>query len=387
MTTATRPAPAPPRTRLLPTVLVLAPPALLATGQLYLGIPLVPAVGADWQVPATTATAVLTVFGFGYAAGVLTFGVLVDRLGPRRVMTRGLLAASFATLAVVLAVDPASGYALRALQGFAVGAFPPAAFAYVGAAVPAHRRGVVLSCLTGGFLAAGGLAQLAGQGVVALGSWRLAFAGGAVLLAASALAVRLVLLPDPRRASGTTVARLHVGRELRGLYAAAFTLLIAFVTVYTGLQLAGRESLPLLRLCAVPAVLVAPFLIGRLPVRPALRAAGGLGTVAVIAAVIAVTGERTSLAGLAFLLFALTLGVAVAAPSLAEAVGLASGSARAFGAGVFNAALLIGASVAGPIATALNGLSTSVFLAAAVTFLGAGAAFCVSRDNFRKDRP
>src|ERR1043165_9002174 len=96
--------------RILPTVLALAPPGLLATGQLYLGIPLVPAVAGDWQVPAAGAMGALTTFGFGYAAGVLVFGLLVDRLGARRVMTYGLLAAALATAAVALAQTLTAGY-------------------------------------------------------------------------------------------------------------------------------------------------------------------------------------------------------------------------------------------------------------------------------------
>ncbi|HEY1175302.1 MAG TPA: MFS transporter [Phytomonospora sp.] len=392
MTTATLPRPAralpaiPTTPRLLPTTLVLAPTALLATGQLYLGIPLVPAVAADWHVRPTAALSALTVFGLGYAAGVIVFGLLIDRLGARRVMTYGLLAAALATAAVTFAGDLSGAYLLRAVQGFTVGAFPPAAFAYIGATVPLPRKGLVLSCLTGGFLAAGGLAQLAGQGVLAVADWRTAFLGGAALMLAAAVAVRLVLRPDAPKAQGAASVRLKITPRLLGLYAAAFTLLVGFVTVYTGLQLTGdADALPWLRLSAVPAVVAVPFLIGRLRTTPAARAALGLGAVAVLTAVLASVTAPTVV--LAVLLFLLMLAVAISAPSLAEAVGAASGNARAFGAGIFNAALLIGASVAAPVATTLNGQSTSAVAAAVVTALGATAALSVSRNHVRKEHP
>lgn len=385
MTTATLPRPVPTSPpvasspRLVRTVLALAPPGLLATGQLYLGIPLVPAVAADWNVPAAAAMSALTTFGLGYAAGVLVFGLLVDRLGARRVMTYGLLIAALATAAVALASNLTAGYVLRGLQGVAVGAFPPAAFAYVGATIPLPRKGLVLSCLTGGFLAAGGIAQLAGQGVLAVADWRAAFVGGAVLMVVTAVVVRLALRPDALRASESR-ARLRITGRLLGLYAAAFTLLVGFVTVYTGLQLSGDvdpETLPWLRLSAVPAVVIVPFFIGRLRTPPVRRAAIGLGLVAAVVGTLAVVSPPTVV--LAALLFLLVLGIAIAAPSLAEAVGAESGQARAFGAGIFNASLLTGASVAAPVATALNGQSTSVALAAVVTVLGATAALSVSR--------
>jgi len=387
MTTATLPRP--PRTepsvaaspRLIRTVLALAPPGLLATGQLYLGIPLVPAVAADWNVPTAAAMSALTTFGLGYAAGVLVFGLLVDRLGARRVMTCGLLIAALATAAVALAPNLTAGYVLRGLQGLAVGAFPPAAFAYVGATIPLPRKGLVLSCLTGGFLAAGGVAQLAGQGVLAVADWRTAFVGGAVLMAVAAVVARLTLRPDALR-PGEPRARLRITGRLLGLYAAAFTLLVGFVTVYTGLQLSDAVApgtLPWLRLSAVPAVVIVPFLIGRLRVAPARRAAAGLGTVAAVVGALAPAEASAPTVVLAVLLFLMVLGIAIAAPSLAEAVGTESGRARAFGAGIFNASLLIGASVAAPVATALNGQSTSVAAAAVVTVLGAAVALSASR--------
>ena len=367
--------------RLVPTVLVLAPPALLASGQLYLGIPLVPSVAAEWGVPATAATSALTTYGFGYAVGVVLFGLLVSRLGARRVMTYGLLAFSVATVAVTFAHDVNAGYALRAVQGLAGGAFPPAAFAYVGATMAPRLRGTVLACLTGGFLGAGSLAQLAGQAAAQV-SWRTAFLGGAALMVAAAVAVRSVLRPDPVRANASGNPRLKATPKLFALYSASFTLLVAFVSVYTALQastVVDHAALPWLRLAALPAVLAMPFLIGRIPLPAPVRAAVGLALVAVVAVVTAVTGAGTPTAALAVLLFALTLGVALAAPSLAEAVGTTSGPARALGSGIFNACLLTGASVAGPVATGLSGLSTSAVLAAGVTAVGAGAAALAAR--------
>nr|BFE78030.1 hypothetical protein GCM10020093_006310 [Planobispora longispora] len=117
----------PPAAALAPlgrTVSVFVLTAVLASGQLYMVIPLLDAMAAGWGVPADGLTWLVTAFGAGYAAGFLLFGPLSDRYGRRRLLSYGLPIAAAATALVAASPDLGTAIALRAVQGVAVATFP-----------------------------------------------------------------------------------------------------------------------------------------------------------------------------------------------------------------------------------------------------------------------
>src|SRR5699024_10195715 len=200
----------------------------------------------DLNVTTDTAAWVSSLFGFGYAAGMLVAGPLSDIVGRRRVAVAGLLAAAVASGIVALAPTFPTLLISRALQGSAAAFFPTVALAYLTERItPAHRT-MSLTATISAFLMAAIVAPLAAAGLAELGGWRAWFVVSAVVLPALAAMNRLVLRPDTGPSAGTTV-----GTELRrlpgllrhtrlaALYLTTLTVMWVYVGVTTLAQLAG----------------------------------------------------------------------------------------------------------------------------------------------------
>lgn len=100
-------------------------------GQLYVTLPLAPALASRWQITTGQAAWVGSAFGFAYAAGFLLLGRLSDRVGRRTVLLFSLLATAVASVLVAVSMHFGMLLAARALQGLVAAAFPPAALALV----------------------------------------------------------------------------------------------------------------------------------------------------------------------------------------------------------------------------------------------------------------
>lgn len=124
--------------RLLMPLLMLS--ALLVVGQLYVALPLVADVADRWHVTLGQASWVGSAFGFAYAAGFLLLGRLSDRYGRRRILLTSLGAMAMASVAVAASSNFAMLLGMRALQGLAASAFPPAVLALVAEVLPPARR-------------------------------------------------------------------------------------------------------------------------------------------------------------------------------------------------------------------------------------------------------
>ncbi|WP_083733263.1 MFS transporter [Actinomadura sp. CNU-125] len=302
------------------TVAALAATALLATSQLYGMIPLLGRAASGWRTDPASLTWLVSVFGFGYAAGFLLFGPLSDRLGRRRVMVGGVAATAVSTALVAAAPSPDAALVLRILQGLTIGAFPPVAMAYIGERVAPHRRLVTVTAMTTGFLAAAVVGQLAAQSLAAVLGWRSFFLAGAAAFALAAVALARTLLPDGPSGGASpltayrTMLRLLAAPGLWPLFLAVPAVLGPFVAIYTGLQLTGTTGLLELRASALPVILAIPFLTVRLARIPGpARAGAALAASAAGVALIGLLEPGTF--GLALLLMVVTAGTAVAAPA------------------------------------------------------------------------
>ena len=368
------------------TVIALAATALLATAQLYGLIPIMSDIAADWHAKPAQLTWLISVFGFGYAAGFLLFGPLSDRLGRRRVMVAGVAATAVTTALVAASPGTAVGLALRVLQGLTIGAFPPVAMAYVGERIAPERRLVTMTAMTTGFLSAAVLGQLAAQGLAAAFGWRSFFVAGAFAFAGAAVLLRWALLPDEAPKSGSPLDAYRAmlpllrSRELRLLFLAVPTVLGSFVAIYTGLQLTGTTGLLGLRASALPVILAIPFLTPRLSRVPGpVRVAVALG---VSAAGIGLTGLLApGTVVLALLLMLVTAGTAIAAPGLIDTIGSRAGAARAPAVSLFSALLFVGASLGPQLAGALTGggLAPLAYVLSALLAVGAFLALASRR--------
>ncbi|WP_225726193.1 MULTISPECIES: MFS transporter [unclassified Nocardia] len=344
--------------RTLP-VLVLS--ALLATGQMYVPIPLFSAMKADWNVGSGVMTWIISAFAFGYAGGFVLFGPLSDRYGHRRVLMTGMLVAAVVTLLTGLAFSAPLAVALRVVQGLVVGSIPPAIMAYVATRIaPAHRAVVTMSVATS-FLAATVIAQIVSQTVVATFPWRTVFIGSAIVFAALALAQRAVMLDD--EPTGTDKPLLHSYaaipavlriRALLPMLAAGALSMSVMVGVYTGIELTGlvksSGELLTLRAGALPVMVALPLLavpLSRLT-KPAQIV---LGVLVAAAAMVVATFEGTHLGVLTVLLAVMVGGLGTIGPAVLQSAGELGGESRAAATSVAMFSFYVGATL-GPIVAA-----------------------------------
>lgn len=357
--------------------------AVLVVGQLYVTLPLVADIAARFGVSSSIAGWVGTAFGLAYASGFLVLGGLSDRYGRHRVLIGGLMGTAAATALVALAPSLPLLLASRALQGFVAASFPPTALAWVSDALPPPKRPLGISLLSLAFLGAAPMAQMAGAESAPLGlSTLMLTLVPAYVLGALALAV----IPGKHDASHVSIpqppanARMPWGqRSLWSPWAAASTVLFAFVAFHAGMSLANPPGLDLqaLRLIGLPPML-ATFAAAPLAQRigPSNTASLGLGLVAVGM----LLGMNSAPAVLMLASALLSTGVAMAIPGLIGTVALRSAPAvRARALAIYSFVLFLGASVAAPVAALLTPHGPVAALGVPVLALLAAACLTASR--------
>ncbi|MBF6203487.1 MFS transporter [Streptomyces gardneri] len=335
--------------------------ALLATGQMYVPIPLFAAMRADWGVGSAVMTWIISAFTFGYAGGFVLFGPLADRYGHRRVLVAGMLVAAVVTLLTGLAFDAPLAVGLRVVQGLVVGSIPPAIMAYVATRIdPAHRAVATMSVATS-FLAATVIAQIVSQAMVDVFPWRTVFLASAVGFALLALVLRSVLLADapigrelPLRYSYAAIPAVLRIRALLPMLIAGAMSMAAMVGVYTGLELTGvvrgSGELLALRAGALPVMVALPLLAVPLA-RLSKHGQIVLGVLIAATAMVLATFEGTHPAVLAVLLAVLVGGLGIIAPAVLQSAGELGGESRAAAMSVAMFSFYVGATI-GPLVAA-----------------------------------
>ncbi|MYW18734.1 MFS transporter [Streptomyces sp. SID2955] len=178
-------------------LLLIAVCTAVTAANIYLAAPLLPLIAQDFGTTPAAVAWTASVAQLGYAAGLLFFAPLGDRVDRRRLVAW----LSVATTAALLLAAVAPGTAALAVAVFFAAAatvVPQLLVPLVAARAPADRRArhvaAVVAGLFTGIVAARVLGGLVGQGF----GWRWVFAGSAVLTLALGLATALVL-PAERR--------------------------------------------------------------------------------------------------------------------------------------------------------------------------------------------
>lgn len=175
---------------------------------------------------------------YAYAGMQIPIGLMVDRFGPRRLLTGGALACALGTAGFALAEDAALAFACRFLVGFGAG------FSFVSTITLASRwfsigrfaqfTGLTMMAgMLGGFLAQAPLAAL----VEAIG-WRDALLGSSVAGLALAVALWVVVRDWPPGARETPTA----GGGLTGLLRSLSRVLTRFQNIAICLISAGLTA-------------------------------------------------------------------------------------------------------------------------------------------------
>uniref|UniRef100_A0A7C5RV25 MFS transporter n=1 Tax=Thermomicrobium roseum TaxID=500 RepID=A0A7C5RV25_THERO len=327
-----------------------------------------------------------------YAAGQFVAGALTDRVGPRRLVTLGLLTACAASL--LLAATPTAWLLLAALliQGAAQATGWAAVCSDVAQHTSPDRRGLAFGILSTSY-AFGALAAPVALGWIAyalLDQWRAAPLGGAVIALAVTLVYALWLrswsAPDQRSGDSRLGKTRQPSALLRSrpiwlLSAADFLLKpVIYATVFWTPVLV-RDALPFIAAGVATAIagllglagLAGPLLAGALSdrlfgghrVRPAVFALLGC-TVALLLFPVAARTQRWWLIALVLLALGITL---YAAESLIVGVAAAEagGAQAAIAVGIVNGVGSVGGILGGLVPGLVTG--TSLFLALAFTAL------------------
>lgn len=243
-------------------LLLLFLSAITVVGQFYMLIPYGARIARHFGVePASTAWA-SSLFGYGYAAGLLFFGTLVDRFGPRLVLIAGLVSMAAATQLVGLATTFELFLTARLAQGLLAGSVPLALIAVATYGLPDRLRIFGVSLVSFSFLAAAPVTQWL---VAHLSVTLLTLMSGyvAVYLLLALLVSRAHLRPYSHSAPyrfWPTVAILARNKNVRGAWIAAPSVMYAFIAFFYGVQHFAEPyqlDAQLLRLVGLPPLLMA----------------------------------------------------------------------------------------------------------------------------------
>ncbi|MFG2573644.1 MFS transporter [Streptomyces sp. NPDC048481] len=186
------------RSRNLLLVLIALCTAVTAAN-IYVAAPLLPLIAHDFGTTSSAVAWIASVAQFGYAAGLLFFAPLGDRVNRRRLVAALSLVTALALIAGA-AAGSAAALAAAVLVASAATVVPQLLVPLVAARAPADRRArhvaAVIAGLFTGIVAARVLGGLAGQAF----GWRTVFVGAAVLTTVLGLLTAAALPAEERSA-------------------------------------------------------------------------------------------------------------------------------------------------------------------------------------------
>lgn len=332
----------------------------IVVGQLYVTIPMVAGIAADFGIDSANAALIGTAFGMAYAAGFLLLGSLSDRYGRKRMILIGLAATAVATVLVGLATSFGFLLTARAVQGLAASIFPPVALSLVNEELPPHHRPLGVSLMSFAFLGAAPLSQLFAVQTGSSLSTIMFELAPLYLLGAAGLylaAAKDTTSGVGSGAQGNRFASLVRDPGTIAAWAAAVTVLFGFVSFYSGTQVFGANigvDLQTVRLIGLPPLLLT---FAAAPMTRRYGAPVTARTGLILAALAIGVGAIASPTAIMVASGALSAGVAFAVPGLiATVAGRATNANRGLALAIYSFALFLGASFAPPVAQALAGI-------------------------------
>lgn len=207
---------------------------------LYCVQPLLPVFSEEFHVSPAVSSLSLSLTTGLLAVSMLITGTLSEVWGRKPIMVASLLASSILTVLSAAAPNWHVLLLARVLMGVTLSGLPAVAMAYVSEEVDSKSIGLAMGLFIGGNAIGGMAGRLVCGALTDLGSWRLAV-GTIGLLGLIAALMAWRSLPAsrhfiPRRANPAELLRSFTDHlrdpGLRYLYAEAFLLMGAFVTLY-----------------------------------------------------------------------------------------------------------------------------------------------------------
>ncbi|MFE2097009.1 MFS transporter [Streptomyces sp. PTD9-10] len=194
-------------------LLLIAVCTAVTAANIYLAAPLFPLIAHDFGTVPAAVTWIASVAQFGYAAGLLFFAPLGDRVN-RRPLVALLSVATAAALGLGAAAPGTTALAVAVFVAAAATVIPQLLVPLVAERAPAHHRArhvaAVIAGLFTGIVGARVVGGLAGQAF----GWRWVFAGSGALTLVLGLATALALPSERRPRTGALFSGIA---ELPGL--------------------------------------------------------------------------------------------------------------------------------------------------------------------------
>lgn len=329
--------------------------------QLYSVQGLLPLMSRDLGVTAAQASLAISVATMGLAVAVLPWSFVADRAGRVRTMGLAVMLATVFGLLVPAAPNFEVLLVLRALEGAALGGVPALAIAYLSEEISPRHAGAAAGAYVAGTTLGGLFGRLLAGPVADLAGWRIGTLAVSICAAAAAAGF-LLLAPRPRGfvpvhrgGFGAALARLLPqlrNKRLLALYAQAFLLMGAFVSVYNYLGFL-LEAPPYLLPASAVALLFLAYLAGTVSSRAVagLAARFGRRNMLLASTAVMVGGLAVTLSGvLPVILAGLVLFTAgfFGAHSIASGwTGALATSGRAQASSLYNLSYYAGSSLVG----------------------------------------
>ncbi|WP_010283452.1 MFS transporter [Bacillus timonensis] len=213
---------------------------VFVASNIYTFIPIYQSISDSIQISVEQAVVGGSIFSFSYACGLLFFGPLSEKIGRKKIILLGLILSFLATGLVGFSYNEKSLYVFRCLQGFALGSFPPVAFAYIFDVFPLRHRTFVLALINCGFLFAGILGQLISSSLTYFYGWQYVFYCFAIIYLFLFIS-GLFILPSVPVAKQARASFFHEfcimikNPSLVICYIITFSILLTFISFYDGI--------------------------------------------------------------------------------------------------------------------------------------------------------
>ncbi|RSK26354.1 MFS transporter [Bacillus sp. HMF5848] len=210
---------------------------------IYSLIPIYLQIGSDFSSNIDSIVPGSSSFTFSYAVGLLCFGSLGGKIGKKKIIVFGMLAASVTSILVSFTTEPITLIAARALQGFMLGSFAPNAFALTFDILTGTFRTFVIALINTGFLVAGILGQIISVWIEEATSWSGVFTFYAVLYLILFILLSVLLPKDTSSQTNTSLIQnvkiIYNKRPLILAYLISFCLLQSVIIFYESLNRLG----------------------------------------------------------------------------------------------------------------------------------------------------
>lgn len=333
--------------------------AIMVASNIYTLIPIYSVLADNLEIAESHVVLAGGLFTFFYACGLLSFGPVSDSTGRRKILVFGLLASAMTTLAVGFSSGSLSLWITRSLQGMTLATFASVAFAYSYDLFTFRQRTILVVLINTGFLIAGIFGQVASAFLADAFSWNavyIFFAAIYFILFAAAffLLIEPPAKPVEQKPLMSIFYQLFKDQRLVKFYVITFSLLFAIIAFYDaiGRFFAGPAAdLLMIRLVGLIGAALSLFtgkLMDRWGELRTLMFGLAIGSASAFMLLFLQMTEALILFSIFFV-----SSISLVIPTVITLIGFYGSSQRAKALSLYSFILLIGASLAPPVAAVL----------------------------------